>query len=400
MATTSPPLLVIGSSTIAPPLRSWMEPHGFAVEVANLGAVPDRLPEYCAVVLDGREGWKPDLLALCRRFAAQPLDVRPPLIYFAPDDSVPARLAGFAHGADAVIGAKATADEFLAQVRVLERWQKARAQWLTRASDANQFSQQLQNAFQQIELDLRMARRLQASFLPDKMPEVGSACFAVSYRPCGQVGGDFYDVIRLDEHHVGFYVADAMGHGVPASLLTVFLKKAVQLKKISESGYRLLPPDEVLARLNRDLIAQGLAELPFITMVYGLLDCRTGSLQFARAAHPYPLFLPQNGPPEQWQSPGTLLGIFEAEYPCQRRELHAGDRLLVYTDGLRNDDSTVGPPNAMIQAIAEHRDLPMQMFVDNVTATLLGGRTQTDDFTLLAIEFTGERIDIRPPIIQ
>jgi sigma-B regulation protein RsbU (phosphoserine phosphatase) len=341
-------------------------------------------------VVDGREGWKADLLVLCRRIATQALDDRPPLLYLAPDDTAAARLAGFSHGADAVVAKSANADEFLAQVRVLERWHKAREQWLAQAAEAQQFSQQLQQAFQQIDLDLRMARRLQASFLPQTLPEVGPVRFAVSYRPCGQVGGDFYDVVRLDEDHVGFYVADAMGHGVPASLLTVFLKKAVQLKEVSGSSYRLLPPEEVLARLNRDLIAQGLAELPFITMVYGLLDCRSGQLQFARAAHPYPLYLPKDGAPEQWQSAGTLLGIFEAEYPAQRRELHAGDKLLIYTDGLPKGENAVGPPAPLVRAVAEHRDLPIAAFVERLATDLVAGQPQNDDFTLLGLEVTAD----------
>src|SRR5436309_3103806 len=83
-------------------------------------------------------------------------DDRPPLIYLAPDDTTAARFAGFSHGADAVAGKSATSDEFLAQVRVLERWQRARDRWLARAAEAHQFSQQLQNAYQQIDLDLRM----------------------------------------------------------------------------------------------------------------------------------------------------------------------------------------------------------------------------------------------------
>src|SRR5262249_38891060 len=162
------------------------------------------------------------------------------------------------------------------------------------------------------------------------------------------------------------YVADAMGHGVPASLLTIFLKKSVQLKEVANSHYRLLPPEEVLARLNRDLMAQGLAELPFITMVYGLLDCRDGTLRFARAAHPYPLYWPPEGPPEQWQTSGTLLGIFEAEYPPEQRVLHAGDKLLIYTDGLPKEE--IGPPAPLMQAVAEHRDLPIGAFVERVTS--------------------------------
>ena len=390
MATAAPPILIVGSATAAPPLRSWLEPHGLKVEVANPGAVPVHLPPYSAVIIDGREGWKADLLVLCRRLASQSPDERPPLCYVAPDDSLAARLAGFSHGADAVFAKSMTTEELLAQVRVLERWRAAREQWLGRAAESHQFSQQLQHANQQIDLDLRMARRLQESFLPRSLPEVGSVRFGVSYRPCGQVGGDFYDVIRLDEHHVGFYVADAMGHGVPASLLTVFLKKAVHLKEVTESSYRLLPPDEVLAKLNRDLIAQGLAELPFITMIYGLLDCRTGQLQFARAAHPHPLHLPSEGAPGQWQSAGTLLGIFEAEYPTEKRELRPGDKLVIYTDGLPASENAVGPPLPLVRAACEHRDLPIQLFVERVSTDVLAGQPQTDEFTLLGVEMLDE----------
>jgi sigma-B regulation protein RsbU (phosphoserine phosphatase) len=385
MGIAAPPLLVVGSSTATRSLRGWLEPHGFAVE-ETAGPVPGGSTGYSAVILDGRDGAKADVLAMCRRVALRPLDDRPPLLYLAPDDSAAARLAGFAGGADAVISRSTGPDEFVAQLRVLERWQKARDQWVARAAEAQQINQQLQQAYQQIEQDLRMARRLQASFLPQTLPEVGPMRFGVNYRPCGQVGGDFYDVFRLDEHHVGFYVADAMGHGVPASLLTVFLKKSVQTKEVSGSSYRLLPPDEVLSRLNRDLIAQGLAELPFITMVYGLLDCRDGRVTFARAAHPYPVYLPRAGEPEQWQSPGTLLGIFEAEYPSQQRVLHLGDKLLLFTDGLPNGDSPADRPDRLLRAAAEHRGLPIQGLVDRVTTDLFAEQPQPDDFTLLGVE--------------
>jgi phosphoserine phosphatase RsbU/P len=373
-----PVLLAVGPPADTQRLRSTLEPCGFGIEEATGERVPADLSRYSAAVIAG-----PDTLTIGRRLGGRSIDERPLLLYFAPDNSTSHRLAGFAHGADAVISATSGVDEIEAQLRVFERWHVARSRWRERANEASHATQQLQIAYRQIDLDLALARRLQASFLPRTLPAVGAIRFGVSYRPCGQVGGDFYDVIRLDEHHVGFYVADAMGHGVPASLLTIFLKKAVQPKDVSAASYRLVPPEEVLARLNRDLIAQGLAELPFITMIYGLLDCETGDLQLARAAHPHPVYLPRLGEPEQWQTPGTLLGIFEAEYPPLRRELKPGDKLLLYTDGLSESGHEPAP---IIAAALDHRSLPIQSLVERTSDCVLKEAPQPDDFTLLGVE--------------
>jgi CheY-like chemotaxis protein len=372
-----PFVFAIGPAAATTRVRSILEPRGFTVD-ESLAAVPADITRYSATVIADS-----DSLAVMRRLAVRPLDDRPLMLYLASDGTPANRLAAFAAGADAVVDSAAGHDEIEAHLRVFERWNSSRMDWRARTLEARQTTQQLQIAYRQIELDLTIARRLQASFLPRSLPSIGPMRFGVSYRPCGQVGGDFYDVIRLDEHSVCFYVADAMGHGVPASLLTVFLKKAVQPKEVNGSTYRLVPPDEVLSRLNRDLIAQGLADLPFITMVYGLLNCRTGALQFARAAHPHPIFLPSVGEPEQWQTPGTLLGIFEAEYPQSERTIRAGDKLLLFTDGLTETGPDAKP---VIAAALNHRGLPIQTLVERVSEAVLAATSQPDDFTLLGLE--------------
>src|SRR5688572_9036270 len=66
--------------------------------------------------------------------------------------------------------------------------------------------------------ELRLAARIQQDFLPKMLPQVGPVHFHTLFRPAGYVSGDLYDVTRLDERHVGFYIADAVGHGVPAAL--------------------------------------------------------------------------------------------------------------------------------------------------------------------------------------
>jgi sigma-B regulation protein RsbU (phosphoserine phosphatase) len=161
----------------------------------------------------------------------------------------------------------------------------------------------------------------------------------------------------------------------------------VQPKDVNGNSYRLVPPEEVLARVNRDLIDQELSQLPFITMVYGLLNCRDGRLRLARAGHPHPLYLPREGEPEQWESPGTLLGVFEAEYSARERQLHPGDKLLIFTDGLAHPASgSANPADRLLPSAAPHRDEPIQTLVDRVSQDLLTQLPQSDDFTLLGVE--------------
>lgn len=186
-----------------------------------------------------------------------------------------------------------------------------------------------------IDEELRLAARLQQDFLPKELPEIGPVRFHTLYRPAGYVSGDLYDVMRLDENHIGFYMADAVGHGVPAALLTMFIKQALITKEIVPGGYRLVPPGESLARLNQTLVDQNLAHATFATALYGVVNIRTLQITVARAGHPAPMLLRANGDIEPVQPDGGLLGVFPNEtYDTAVVQLAPGDRLLVYTDGI------------------------------------------------------------------
>ncbi len=212
--------------------------------------------------------------------------------------------------------------------------------------------------------------------------------FAVHYLLCGQVGGDFYDVFRLDENHVGFYVADAMGHGVPASLLTIFVKKGVRAKEVFGKQYRLVPPGEVLQRLNKDLIDQALSETPFITMVYVLFNHRDGTLLFSRAGHPYPLLVPRDGALQLWQGEGFLLGVFDAQFSDRTHQLQPGDKMLLYSDGVDNAVFEGRQPgtDSLLACAEKHRGLPIQEFVESLARDLFSSGNPPDDLTLLGLE--------------
>ena len=142
---------------------------------------------------------------------------------------------------------------------------------------------------------IQLAARLQQGFLPRRLPEVGLARFGVLFRPAGWLSGDFYDITRLDETHVGFYVVDAVGHGLPAALLTMFIKRALKTKRIAGSTYQIVPPHVALAELNVDICDQDLASCSFCTAVYCMLDVANHTLTYARAGHPAPVLLRADG---------------------------------------------------------------------------------------------------------
>lgn len=188
---------------------------------------------------------------------------------------------------------------------------------------------------QRIDEELRLAARLQQDFLPKSLPEVGPVRFHTLYRPAGYVSGDLYDVMRLDERHIGFYIADAVGHGMPAALLTMFIKQGLVTKEIKQGGYRLLDPSETLERLNESLLEQRLAHATFATALYGMINVQTLEVTMACAGHPAPVLLPRSGPMKNLPAEGGLLGIFPGEkYGNYTTRLAAGDRLILYTDGV------------------------------------------------------------------
>ncbi len=181
---------------------------------------------------------------------------------------------------------------------------------------------------------LRLAGLLQRDFLPSHLPNSPEIRWAATFLPAEWVSGDIYDIARIDEQHVGFYVADAVGHSMPAALLTIFIKQALQMRQTIDNSYRIFPPAEVMRNLNQKIAGQRLSGHQFVTCCYCLLNLKTRQLTLARAGHPYPILLRKGEPPQQLETRGSLLGVFEnAEFVQQSIQLQPGDRLLLYSDG-------------------------------------------------------------------
>ena len=379
----SPHVLLFSSDPARDNVRAALEQAAFGVETAEPAA---QAKGEAGLALGSRRGLGCIIVdAALHVQNVRGADPSLPILFIGlPRD----RIAALDAGADAFLPRPFESPELVAQVRALLRIKERHDQLATKAAEAGRVSQRLQAAYQQIDQELALARRLQESFLPQHLPQLPGVRFAVKYKPCGQVGGDFYDVFRLDERHVGFYVADAMGHGVPASLLTIFVKRGVRAKEINGQSYRLVPPEEVLQKINRDLIDQAVADLPFITMVYGLLNVQSGELRYARAGHPHPLYIPAEGSPRLWQTTGSLLGVFDTQFKVQTEQLRPGDKLVLYTDGMDAaafGEQPVGTAS-LLAAAEQSRKEPIGELVDRLATDLFTQTQQGDDLTVLGVE--------------
>jgi serine phosphatase RsbU (regulator of sigma subunit) len=241
----------------------------------------------------------------------------------------------------------------------------------------------------------RLAARLQQDFLPKKLPRVGAIHFHTLFRPAGYVSGDLYDVMRLDESNVGFYVADAVGHGMPAALLTMFMKNALVTKDIKTGDikagtYELLEPSQTISRLNNSLCQQDLSHATFATAIYGRIDTNALRMRFSTGGHPNPVML-RDGLLCELPNSGALLGIFPDEpFANAEVQLQTGDRVFIYTDGIEVAFAESGVDSERWKTeLLNRADWPTDRILSDISARLdesNGSILPKDDLTIVAIE--------------
>ncbi len=239
---------------------------------------------------------------------------------------------------------------------------------------------------------LRMAGLVQRDFLPTQLPNCDEVQWATIFLPAEWVSGDIYDIARLDEQHIGFYIADAVGHAMPAALLTIFVKQALVMRETLGNNYRIFSPAEVMKNLNLRMAGQKLSGYQFATSCYCLLNIKTLQLTHARAGHPYPILMRPNQQPQQLEVRGSLLGVFEqAEYMQGIVQLERGDKLLLYSDGVEplvgSFDGVAGFHFA--EEFCRIKDLPVVEMMDQFNTLIQTQKlapSEVDDITMVGLE--------------
>ncbi len=181
--------------------------------------------------------------------------------------------------------------------------------------------------------DLHRAGVIQRALLPEAALTIPGFQVNALYLPSHSVGGDIYDVVRLNERYVALLVADAAGHGLAAAMLAVLFR--CRLALVDPTSREVRPPKDVLRAANRTLCAELHTPGLFLTAAYCLLDTKERTAVFASAGHPPLLLLRASGEVERIFHTGPAVGLYrDAEYTQQEVHLEIGDRVLFYSDGL------------------------------------------------------------------
>jgi sigma-B regulation protein RsbU (phosphoserine phosphatase) len=239
---------------------------------------------------------------------------------------------------------------------------------------------------------LRLAGSVQRDFLPKSLPENENVKWANVFLPAEWVSGDIYDVVRIDENHIGFYIADVVGHGIPAALLTIFLKQALIMRQTVDNSYHIFSPKEVMKNLNTRMTTQKFSGYQFATCCYCLLDTRSLELTYSRAGHPHPIRISSGNKPEQLEIEGPLLGVFpDAEYTQDTVQLKSGDKLFLYSDGAEPIIGDFNDKNGFTytQQFLKIKDLSIHDMMGRLNKLALERRidlSELDDITTLGFE--------------
>lgn len=243
-----------------------------------------------------------------------------------------------------------------------------------------------------MENELQNAREVQRVLLPQENPVLAGFRISGTNLPARIISGDYYDYLELDENRFGVAIADVSGKGVPAGLLMAMCRSALRSVAREKSS-----PAEALAVVNRQLFPD-IREDMFISMAYCILNQDNGKAVIARAGHdPALLYRQETGKVELLRSPGLALGVddgdvFERVTKDQEIELHQGDCLLFYTDGVREavnaDDEEFGM-DRMSECFRSTAPLGAEAVLTRMQEELrqfTGEGPQMDDITLVAIE--------------
>jgi sigma-B regulation protein RsbU (phosphoserine phosphatase) len=240
---------------------------------------------------------------------------------------------------------------------------------------------------QRLEQELNIARDIQQALVPQGLQDFPHLAVTGFYRPCYEVGGDYFDVFPLADGRIAILIADVSGKGLGAALLTTMLQGAL-------SGMTLgVDPVQVFSHLNQFLCERAVRR--YATMFFGLLS-PDGTLEFVRAGHPSPLLLRQGKISELYSGGSFPVGLIDlAQFNSDRIQLEHEDTLVLFTDGVTEAEDREHNPfgdDRLIEAATRHQGSTLGVLKDGILGAVekfTEGANQFDDITILAVRYRG-----------
>ena len=330
-------------------------------------------------------------------FEAQLLAADIPCLRFASNGMEPGRMRDLTPRAWASIVSPGDSDHVLEQVGLLLRMRQ-----LFQAR--MQAEEQLMMRQIELEQSLCSASHIQRSLLPRSLPYNDAFSFAWEFLPCETVGGDLFYLAPLSEDALMVYLIDVSGHGIPSAMVTVSVYQSLTaqtgrlVKRILDRPpyFEVPGPAEVLTALDREYPFERFEK--FFSIVYLLLDPRTGGVRYCNGGHPAPILVRADGTWDLLGEGGTLVGLGGVlPYEEGQVQLAPADRLYLYSDGVTEHFSPAGEPygdGRLLDFLLRHRHLPLERVIHGLMSDLQGygrGRPPGDDVSFFGIEFNGPR---------
>lgn len=339
----------------------------------------------------------------CKRFREMPQDKYGYFILLTSKSDKSAVAQGLDAGADDFLNKPVNADELRARIVAGERILEMQRQLSEKNRLISDTLTELQSLYDALDKDLLEAKKLQQSLVPERFRSFENANLSLLLRPSGHVGGDLVGFFSVSKTHLGVYAIDVSGHGVSSALMTARLaghlsgstpNQNIALREVGEGDYVILPPAEVIERLNQTVMEEMETE-HYFTMVFADVDLSTGNIWFAQAGHPHPAIQRKDGSIELVGAGGLPVGLIDgATYEQFKVKLGSGDRLLLCSDGVTECPDTDGAmldDDGLTEMMQGLSDLRGQDFLEAMMWKLTdyaGGTDFPDDISATLLEFT------------
>ncbi|MGD1049284.1 MAG: anti-sigma factor antagonist, partial [Candidatus Krumholzibacteriaceae bacterium] len=247
---------------------------------------------------------------------------------------------------------------------------------------------------ERLQKEMQVAQEIQHTLLPKRVPEIGGYDIASYYKAAKEVGGDYYDFVKVDDDNLGVVVADVSGKGVPGSLVMTMIRTALRME--ARGNYSAA---EVMARMN-DFVTEDMKKGMFVTIFYSILDSKNRIISYASAGHnPMILYRAETDETYFLNPRGFPVGIslpddtlFRRSIDVEKIKLKKDDMLVIYTDGVTeamNEAREQYGEERLIQLIKSSGKLSPQAFIDLLSDNIkefTGDEPQNDDITVVAIK--------------